>query len=229
MPLSPIEYRLTEHFAKYISEHKKEFVERVLRDRTRFITVVLEDIYQSQNASAAVRTCECFGVQDIHIIENTAKYEVNRGVLKGSYKWESLIRHRSPERNNTEMCYHQLRTNGYTIYATDPGAENIAIGEIDVYSGKAALVFGNEHLGLSAYALEQADHKVRIPMHGFTESLNISVSVAVCLATTMPRLRTNWDHCKLTPDEMDELRLTWYRKIVKRSDIIEKQFLNANR
>lgn len=94
MPLSRQEQLLLEHFAQYISEHKKEFAEKVLTERTKQVTVVLEDIYQSQNASAALRTCECMGLQDIHIIENTTKYEVNKYVLKGSYKWLSLHRYK---------------------------------------------------------------------------------------------------------------------------------------
>ena len=228
-PLIHQEHLLVEHFSKYASDHKKAFVEKVLRNRTRHVTVVLEDIHQSQNASAVVRTCECLGIQDIHVIENTARYEVNKGVLKGSYKWESLIRYRLPEANNTETCYKHLREAGYTIYATDPSEDNMPVSEIEVEKSKVALVFGNEHLGLSTYALNHADYKVRIPMYGFTESFNISVSAALGLAALMPKLRTRWTDYSLTPDEMDVLRLQWYRKIVRKSDIIERQFLRTIR
>lgn len=226
MALSSREYQLIGHFSQYISDHKKEFVEQVLNDRTRYVTVVLEDIYQSQNASAAVRTCECMGVQDVHIIENYNPYEVNSSVLKGSYKWENLIRYRSQE-NNTEMCYKNLRANGYKIYATDPSVENISIDEIEIDTSKIALVFGNELHGLSQYALDHADQHVKIPMYGFTESLNISASVAVCLSTITPKLKANREQYTLSQHEKDELRLAWYRKMVKKSDIIEKLFLRT--
>ena len=111
---------LCEYFSRFVSDHKKEFVEKVLDQRTRHITMVLEDIYQSQNASAVIRTCECMGIQDVHIIENDSKYTVNRRVLKGSYKWVDLIRHKGKSRNNTEACFDMLRANGYKIAATDP-------------------------------------------------------------------------------------------------------------
>jgi tRNA (guanosine-2'-O-)-methyltransferase len=227
MSLSDQDYRITEYLGQYISDHKKNFVEKVLSKRTRYLTIVLEDIYQSQNASAVVRTCECMGLQDIHIIENSTRYEVNRYVLKGSYKWVNIIRHKKPSSNNTELCFQRLRELGYTIYATDPSAANQSIHEIDLCQSKAAIVFGNELNGLSDYALDNADHRVRIPMYGFTESLNISASVAVSLSTLIPRLRSMPGIYELRSAEKDELRLSWYRKMVKKSTIIEKQFLKT--
>ncbi len=218
---------LVDYFAQFISEHKKQLVEKVLCERTRHVTVVLEDIFQSQNASAAVRTCECMGIQDIHMIENTTKYEVNKYVLKGSYKWENLIRYQQQEANNTEECFRYLKDSGYSIFATDPSEDNMSIHDIDVKS-KVALVFGNELNGLSAYALKHADHKVKIPMYGFTESFNISASVAICLSTVITKLRREQEAFSLSVNEKDELRLAWYRKMVKRSQILEKEFLRLN-
>lgn len=228
MPLSRQEQLLLEHFAQYISEHKKEFAEKVLTERTKQVTVVLEDIYQSQNASAALRTCECMGLQDIHIIENTTKYEVNKYVLKGSYKWLSLHRYKQKNKNNTEVCFRQLKDNGYTLYATDPGAESISVYDIDPCASKAAFIFGNELEGLSEYALTHADHRIKIPMYGFTESLNISASVAICLSAAISKLKSAQENYGLSVEEKDQLRLAWYRKMVKRSEIIEKEFLRTN-
>lgn len=221
------DYRITEYLSRYISDHKKHFVEKVLSERTRYLTIVLEDIYQSQNASAVVRTCECMGLQDIHIIENSTQYEVNRYVLKGSYKWVNLIRYKKARSNNTELCYQRLRESGYTIYATDPSGTNQSIQDIDISQSKAAIVFGNELNGLSDFAMQNADFRVRIPMYGFTESLNISASVAVCLSTLTPRLRSMPGLYELNQEEKDELRLSWYRKMVKKSSLIEKQFLKT--
>lgn len=228
MPLSQQEYKLIDHLSQYVSDHRKELVEQVLNDRTRQVTVVLEDIYQAQNASAAIRTCECMGLQDIHIIENINKYQLNIKVLLGSYKWENLIRYKSVDTNNTEKCFADLRDAGYTICATDPAKENISVADIDVTKSKIALVFGNELNGLSEYALKHADLKVKIPMYGFTESLNVSASVAVCLTNLIPKIKASENHFGLSQDEKDTLRLSWYRKMVKRSEIIEKQFLRTN-
>lgn len=228
MSLSRQEILLVNYFAQYISEHKKQLLEKVLNQRTRYVTVVLEDIFQSQNASAAVRTCECMGIQDIHIIENTTKYEVNKYVLKGSYKWENLIRYQNLGGNNTDACFRHLKENGYRIYATDPSEENMSIHDIDVSQSKVALVFGNELGGLSDYALTHADAKIKIPMYGFTESLNISASVAISLSTLIAKLKHKQEKYGLSVTEKDELRLTWYRKMVKRSQILEKEFLRTN-
>jgi tRNA (guanosine-2'-O-)-methyltransferase len=217
---------LTEHLSKFVSDHKKDFMDRVLSERTRHITIVLENIYQSQNASAALRTCECMGIQDIHIIENTAKYELNIRVLKGSDKWLNLMRYRTKGMNNTETCFRNLRENGYRIFVADPSEGGVSINDLDV-NDKVALLFGNELRGASDYALEHADGKIRIPMVGFTESLNISVSVAICLNTLLQKIKQLDHPVLLTQDEKDQLRLSWLKKMVKRSDLLEREFLRT--
>ena len=214
---------LTDHFSQYISDHKKDFIEKVLAERTRYITVVMEDIYQSQNASAVVRTCECMGVQDVHIVENQSRYSVNPKVLKGANKWVDLIRYKDRRVNNTETCFKVLRQRGYRILAADPSPDCISLNEIPVH-GKLAIVMGNELKGTSGYALNHADEKVRIPMYGFTESLNISVSAAICLNTLLTKVRDSEIDWSLSAEEKSEIRLTWYRKVVKRSELIEHEF-----
>jgi len=217
---------LSEYLSRFISDHKKEFVEKVLDQRTRHITMVLEDIYQSQNASAVIRTCECMGIQDVHIIENDSTYTVNRRVLKGSYKWVDLIRHKGKWRNNTEACYEQLRARGYKIAATDPSPEGVSIHDVSV-KDKIAIVMGNELHGTSSFAIDHADMKVRIPMYGFTESLNISVSAAICLNTLVPLLRKDEVPWQLTEAEKEEIKLRWLRKMVRNAEILEKEFLKS--
>jgi len=222
------EHLLFNHFSQFVSDHKKEFVGKVLSQRTRYITVVLENIYQSQNASAVLRTCECMGVQDVHIVENTAKYQLNVRVLKGADKWLNLERYRTRGANNTETCFRRLRENGYKILIADPAEDGVSVDDIDVAEHKIALVFGNELRGASDYAIENGDGKIRIPMYGFTESLNISVSVAICLNTLLPKLRqTANSNIYLTDAEQQSIKLSWYRKIVKRSDILEREFLRT--
>ncbi|MEX2235592.1 MAG: RNA methyltransferase [Cyclobacteriaceae bacterium] len=221
------EEKVFQHLSQFVSDHKKAFVEKVLSQRTRYVTVVLENIYQSQNSSAAVRTCECMGLQDIHIVEDTAKYHLNIRVLKGSYKWLNLERYRDRKVNNTEVCFQHLRSNGYKILVADPAEDGISIDDLDVSAGKMAMVFGNELHGASAYSLQHGDARIRIPMFGFTESLNVSVSVAICLKTILAKLRRSQTPIALSPDEKDVIRLAWYRKIVKRSDVVEREFLRT--
>ncbi len=215
------------HFAQFITEHKKTFLEKVLEQRTRYITVVLEDIFQSQNASAVVRTCECMGLQDVHVVESKSAYSVNKKVIKGANKWIDLIRYKSKGSNNIEECFKNLKEKGYRILVTEPDANGSSIDEISVTDQPLAIVMGNELDGASKYALEHADVKVKIPMYGFTESLNISVSAAICLNTLIPKLRQSNAAWQLTSSEKEFIRLQWYRKIVRRSDVIEKEFLRS--
>ena len=226
-PMTPEENKVFHHLSQFVSDHKKACIEKVLNERTRYVTVILENIYQSQNASAAVRTCECMGLQDIHIIEDRARYHLNIRVLKGSYKWMNFQRYRTTQVNNTDVCFAHLRSKGYRIFVADPAEDGISIDNLNVSDGKIALVFGNELHGASPYSLEHADGKVRIPMFGFTESLNISVSVAICLNTILVKLRQNGAPIGLSEKEKEMLRLVWYRKIVRRSDVVEREFLRT--
>ncbi len=217
---------LTDHFAQYITDHRREFLDQVLNQRTRHITMVLEEIYQSQNASAVIRTCECMGIQDIHIIENEVQYSVNKRVLKGSYKWIDLIKYKAKEKTGAALCFDQLKKQGYKILVTDPSPDGISIYDVPVQE-KVAIVMGNELNGTSAFALSQADMKVRIPMYGFTESLNISVSAAICLNTLVPKMRATDVAWQLSPEEKEEVRLRWLRKMMKRPEIMEREFLKS--
>lgn len=225
--MNSVELKLLTHLSQFVSDHKKEFIEKVLAQRTRYVTVVLENIYQSQNASAVIRTCECMCVQDVHVVEDTARYELNLRVLRGSNKWMTISRYKDRSVKNTAVCFDQLRERGYRICVADPAEDGVDIHDLDVSSGKIALVFGNELRGPSDFCLSEADLKVRIPMYGFTESLNVSVSAAICLDTVMSRLRTSDLPIALSEEEKNDLRLKWYRKIVRRSEVHEREFLKT--
>jgi tRNA (guanosine-2'-O-)-methyltransferase len=223
---SEIDQLVIQHLLTFVSEKRIQTMERVLSQRTRYVTLVLEDIYQSQNASAAVRTCECLGVQDIHIIEKESSYSVNRKVLKGSNKWIDIIKYKEKNQDNTALCYQHLRSADYKILVTDPDPAGVPIHHINL-DQKIALVMGNEYDGISEYALQYADQKVHIPMFGFTESFNISVSAAICLQTILQKLRAAPIQWQLEESEKQELRLNWLRKSVRRSDLIEQEFLRT--
>lgn len=202
-------------------------MEEKLDQRTRYMTVVLEDVYQPQNASAVVRTSECLGIQDVHIIENHTDYQVNKYVLRGSHQWMNVVRYRKKGEDNAAACINTLRENGYRIYVTDPDPTATPIDQLDMTAGKIALVFGNELRGASHTVLAQADGKVTIPMYGFTESFNLSVSVAICLHSLLSRLRQTDVDYALTADERDALKLMWYRKIIRNAPMVEKRFLRS--
>lgn len=214
---------LKTYLAAFITENKKARIEEVLSKRTRYVTLVLEDIFKAHNASAVLRTVDCFGLQDIHIIENYNNYKVNPYVTRGASQWIDLIKHNKKGENNTALCYQSLKDQGYKIYATTPNSEGILPEDI-LLDHKIAIALGNEHEGLSDYALKHADGLVRLPMYGFTESFNISVTAAICLYDLIRRLFNSEIHWQLSEWEKEELRLKWYMKIVKRSDLHEKEF-----
>lgn len=245
---------LVEQLSGFITENKKEKIEQVLLNRTRYITVVLEDIFQPHNASAVIRSCDCFGIQDVHIIENKNEFKVNADVALGASKWVDVLRSGSSSSSGTKECIEKLRDQGYRIIATEPYCEvreaplpslptkgtPIASGQAkrgetlpfplplqnvkkDVYDlddfpldkGKTALFFGTEMDGLSDEALKNADEFLKIPMYGFTESLNISVCVAICLNHLTIKLHGSELKWRLSEKEKREIELKWIMKIIK--------------
>ncbi|MEE4257927.1 MAG: RNA methyltransferase [Bacteroidales bacterium] len=218
-----IQKRFLEYLEGFITENKRMLFDKVIEQRTRHITVVLEDIYQSQNASAVLRSCDCFGVQDVHIIENRYEYSINPDVALGSTKWLNLQKYNT-EDENTQACYKNLREQGYQIIATTPHKDDLLLDELDV-SRKTALVFGTELEGLSVTAIEQADAWVKIPMYGFTESFNISVSAAIILWHLTGKLRKSDIPWQLNDAERIETRLQWALSVVKHPDKHKRAFL----
>jgi tRNA (guanosine-2'-O-)-methyltransferase len=201
------------HLQQMISEDRWQKFNDTLSQRTRHITVVLEDIFQPHNASAVIRTCELMGIQDLHIIENRNPYEINRDIVVGSDKWIHLHKHDRHE-NNTLSCFKQLKNKGYRIVATTPHKNDVLITELPV-DQKIALVLGTEGDGLSDTALNHADAYVKIPMYGLTESFNISVSAAICLYELTARMRKEVSGWQITPEEKDILLLDYALKTIK--------------
>lgn len=216
---------LLERLLKMISEHKNQLFEKVIHNRTRHLTVVLEDIFQSQNASAVLRSADCFGLQDVHIIEKRNEYTINPDVALGSSKWLSMHKYNEEDVNNTKLAYDELRLRGYQIVATTPHKDDIMLDELDI-TRKTALVFGTELEGLSSYAIENADVHMKIPMYGFTESFNISVSAALCMHHLSEKLRrSNQINWQLNQKERRSVLLGWARSVVKSADYVERQVL----
>ncbi len=215
---------LLEHLSQFISENKNSLFQKIIENRTRYLTVVLEDIYQPHNASAVLRSCDCFGIQDVHIIENQNIYEVNPDVALGSSKWLNLVKY-TEAGNNTPTAIQSLRDKGYRIVATTPHKDDVNLQVLDLSKGPVALLFGTEMRGLTDDALAMADEYMKIPMYGFTESFNISVSAALCLFYLSEKLRNSDIPWQLTEDEKLDVVLDWTRQVLKKSDLVEKKFL----
>lgn len=206
-----------------VSESRRAKFDEVLNFRTRHITIVLEDLYQPHNASAVLRSCDIFGIQDIHVVENRNAYTVHHDIALGSPKWLNVLKYKNNE-NNSLDCIEQLKAKGYRIVATTPHEKDCTIEELPV-DKPLALVFGTELTGISDTVREQADEFVKIPMFGFTESFNISVSAALCLHTLVSKLHKSGVEWHLSQDEKEELLVTWLRNSIKKSDVIEKDFM----
>lgn len=217
-----------EYLSDYVTPHKRQLIEQVLAKRTRYLTVVLEDIYKPHNASAVLRTADCFGIQDIHIIEKAHSYEVNPYVVRGAAQWVDIHKYADEEGKAVANCFDYLKLNGYKVLATSPDPGSISIHELDV-SKKIALVFGNEHAGVSDEVKSKADQLVHIPMMGFTESFNISVAASIFLFDLIRKTHElhGEEDFYISEEEKQVLREKWYRAIVKNSDIHEKVFLNS--
>lgn len=214
---------LYEFLCSFITEQRRMKFEATAEQRTRYVTVAVENIFQPHNASAVLRSAEGFGVQDVHIIESSYKYNPNPDVVLGANKWLTLHRHTRSE-NNSLSCIDSLRGNGYRIVATTPHKDDCLISELDLSKGKVALFFGTEIDGLSPDILNAADEFVKIPMYGLTESFNISVSAAICMYELTKRLHESDIAWQLTEEEKLDLRLAWVKETVERPDLLEKEF-----
>jgi tRNA (guanosine-2'-O-)-methyltransferase len=214
---------LLAYLSGFMSENKKELFDKIIPERTKHVTIVLEDIFQPQNASAVLRTCDVFGIQDVHIIENENEYHVNPRVVHGASKWIDLHKYNEKE-NNTLACINKLKADVYNVYGTTPHTDDCLIETVPL-DEKVALMFGTEMTGLSEIAMANVDGFVKIPMYGFTESLNISVSAAICLYELKKRLKASDIDWQLSEAEQVEQLILWSKKVIKDGTRIEKQYL----
>lgn len=205
-----------------VTENRSELYKKVLSNRTKHIALVLEDLYQKHNWSAVVRSCDVFGIQDIYTIENNYSVKLSNGVGKGSQKWVDFHRFRE-NLDNTQQCIDALKANGYQIVATSPHENSNVISDFDI-TKKTAFVFGAEKRGVSETMMQQADACVKIPMVGFTESLNISVAAAIILQNTTERLRNSTVNWQLTQAEQSEIYLRWLEGSITSIKPIKERF-----
>ena len=206
--------------SSFFSDNKRDLFNRLVLNRTRHIAVVLEDVYQAHNASAVLRSCDCFGVQDVHVVENRNQYCPNPDVAMGSNKWVDIYK-----RTSILETYDALRAKGYRIVATLPHEQDTMIGDLDI-SQPTALVFGTELTGLTQEAIDHADAYVKIPMYGFTESFNISVSAALSLYALTERMRHSDIQWQLSDEEQITLKLYWSMQVIHDGPAVMRQLMN---
>lgn len=224
--MSNIDTKLLTYLEGFVTDKRKKLFRTVLENRTRHFTVVLEDIYQQHNASAVIRSCEIFGIQDVHMIENKYVSNVSKNIAKGSQKWLSFHNYKK-DINNTAACLNSLKNKGYQIIATSPHHNSDFLHDFDI-SKKSAFVFGVEKTGVSVDVINNTDGILKIPMVGFTESLNISVATAIVLQNLTHKLRNSPIEWNLTLQEKEDLYANWIEKTIKNVDQIKERFFDHN-
>jgi tRNA (guanosine-2'-O-)-methyltransferase len=215
---------LIEYLKDFISKERYERISEVLDNRTNHLTVVLEDLHKSHNANAVLRSCDGFGIQDVHIIENRNKFDEHSSVSIGAHSWLTLNRYNEDVFNNIDICFEALRANDYQIIATTPHEKDLNIRELDV-TKKTALVFGTELEGVSDEVIRKSDGFVKIPMFGFSESFNISVSAAISMYELTTRMRNDYDFWQLDNDYKIKLKFNWIKQSIKAGDKLVEKFL----
>lgn len=216
------DHELLNYLEGFLTENRKEGFLRVLKNRTKHFTIAMEDVYQLHNTSAVMRSCEVFGIQELNVIEQKFGKRIDTEIAMGAQKWVDVFRY-----NSVQSCMDEMRAKGYQIIATTPHDESCFLHEFDI-TKPAALFFGTERDGLSQEVLDQADGFLKIPMVGYTESLNISVSAAIIIQDITTRLRQSAINWHLTEDEIWEKRLDWTRKSIKDIDFIERKYLEEH-
>ncbi len=207
-----------EYLAEFMLPERFATLRKVVEERTRWMAVCMENTFHPQNASALVRHCDAFGVQDLHTVETLCRFKPNVDIVRGCDQWVTFHRHRS-----TAKAVEDLRGRGYRIVATTPHSGDCRPEDFDVSAGKFALVFGTEHAGISDEMIAAADEFIRIPMCGFVESLNVSAAAAILIYMLSEKVRTSGVDWRLPPDEQAEELLLWMRRSVREADKILKR------
>ena len=196
-----------EYLAQFINDERKATLASKLHLRSNFLTVVMENFYQPHNASAVLRTCDCFGVQRAHIVNDTNPFLVQDQVSHGAEKWVEQY-----EYDSSESCLNHLKKQGYLIACTDLDGEDLDLDKFQL-TQKTAIVFGTEWTGTSDVAKSMADIKLKIPMYGFTQSFNVSVSAAIILHQLNKQLRHSSHHYNLSELEVETALNFWYKQL----------------
>lgn len=201
-----------------VTEGRRERFRFVLANRTRFLTVALEDVYQLHNTSAVIRSCDAFGIQDVHLVQERFGERLDKKIAMGTQQWVTLHRYK-----NSLDCIHRLQSSGYRLVATSPDPTATPLSEFEP-DRPVAVLFGTEKEGLSPELLSAADERICIPMKGFTESLNISVAAAIVLRELSQKIRSLRSEWRLSHAEQEELYWDWVRKSVRDVDQLEEWF-----
>jgi tRNA (guanosine-2'-O-)-methyltransferase len=217
-----IDLKYLEFLENILTDNRKERFLNVLENRTNHFTIAVEDIFQMHNASAVMRSCEVFGIQELNVIEERYGKSIDKEIAMGAQKWVDINTF-----DSVKSCLDSVKNKGYQIIATTPHDNDCLLEDFDI-TKPSALFFGTERDGLSDEIMERADGFLKIPMVGFTESLNISVSAAIIIQNLTNRLRRSTIDWHLSEEEILAKRLAWAKSSIKDIKRIEARYFEEN-
>ncbi|MCX7862201.1 MAG: RNA methyltransferase [Bacteroidales bacterium] len=209
---------------EFVSEQRFSLFQEKLNERTRYASVLIENVYQSHNASAIIRTCEALGFQDVYVFERKNNFAPNDEIALGAEKWLNIHKYQASSLSLIQLI-DKLKNNDYRIIATTLHHKSTSLYEFNIMKGKCIFMFGTEKEGLSDEAISLADEYIKIPVYGFTESFNVSVSVGIILSHIAQELRKNCIHYSLSPKEKEEILIQWLVQSIPSGKKILERFL----
>lgn len=208
-----------EYLKEFMMAERYERLQSRLANRTDYMVLCLEDIFYPHNASAVIRSAEAFGIQTIHAVQSLCKFSPSQNIVRGTDQWIDLHRW-----SDTPSLVAHLRAEGYRIVVTSPSESGSTPESFDVAAGRFALFMGTEKTGISDWLMQEADDRISIPMVGFAESLNISVSAAIITNRLTERVRSDEQiEWHLSKEQQQRLLYKWMHHTVKDADNILKR------
>ena len=220
---------LIDYLYQFMLPERANAFKQALSNRTRYVSILLEDLFQHQNYSAVIRSVECFGIQDLHVIENRNKFNLNPDVVMGANKWLTIHQHQITPTNTLQETVKAIKAKGYRLIATTPNPDATPISDLNLTQSPLCIAFGTELTGISPELLAMADEQITIPMYGLTASLNISVSAAITLQNITSRIRHEVPFWQLTSTEREQIELEWLTKSLKRADLLKNRYISSSK
>lgn len=195
-----------------LTEHKKNLFTTLIEYRTNHIAWLADNFYHEQNSSAIIRSADCFGYNTVFVIEDKYRFKVNEEIAMGAQKWVNTVIFQV---GNVDygQAIHAIKQSGYKLIAATPHINGLSVENLDIRK-PICIAMGSERHGHHPEILEEADGFVAIPMEGFSESLNVSVTAGVLMYTLKKRLKSEGIDWQLSDADKKRQILIWMLKTI---------------